>query len=107
VIVPDLIIFLVSFIITFISGYITHKKTSQNLVHIGKYIIHHSFVGLFLIVISFFVFAYKELLFAIGLGIYLSHTIEEILFNKVNYLRAFFIIITVKAKRDNSYEKQY
>lgn len=54
--------------------------------------IHHSVLGVLLLVIGLIVG--NKVVTAIGLGIYLGHVVEEIYFNKRNVITAFFIFVT-------------
>jgi len=94
------LIFLASTSIMFVVGYLISKNTKQHLIHWREYSFHHSILGILLILLSFFFKTYKEIVFPIGLGIYISHGFEEIYFNHISIKKAFFVFVT-KSKKQN------
>jgi hypothetical protein len=94
------LIFSASTIIMFVIGYLISKNTKQHLIRWSKYSFHHSILGLLLILLSVFLKTYKGIVFSVGLGIYISHGIEEMYFNHISIKKAFFVFIA-KSKKQN------
>jgi hypothetical protein len=78
------IIFTFSFTLVF-------KKVSKK-AHSTKLHVHHSVLGVLLLIIGLIV-GNKDVT-ALGLGVYLGHVVEEVYFNKKSLIRAFFIFVT-------------
>ncbi|HEV2339635.1 MAG TPA: hypothetical protein VGT05_02580 [Patescibacteria group bacterium] len=91
-------------IVTFTWVLLTKKqwRKKSNHTNFRNYHIHHSVVGLLLIVIGFF-FApfYGTVISAVGFGLFVSHGVEELYFNHEKITKAFFIFITKGKENDN------
>ncbi|OGG15879.1 hypothetical protein A3D78_02485 [Candidatus Gottesmanbacteria bacterium RIFCSPHIGHO2_02_FULL_39_14] len=89
-------------VIVFISGIITfttilafHERLAYLALRVGRYKIHHSVFGLILVIAGRLITdTFTNILTASGLGMYLSHVIEEMYLNKLNLLKAIFTFIT-------------
>jgi len=88
---------LLSALVTFSFAYfIVSRHLTRDRLFVGPYIIHHSCLGVALIILGSFVVLepVRVITMAIGTGIYLSHVGEEIYFIKTSFWRAPFIFIT-------------
>jgi hypothetical protein len=83
------IITLITLIITFSLNPLLKRLSSKNP---AKLHIHHSVLGVLLIVIG--LIARHKVVVALGLGIYLGHVAEEMYFNKRNVIKALLIFVT-------------
>ena len=57
-----------------------------------KFHIHHSVIGVF--VLGLGILMGNKIVLGIGLGFYLGHVLEEIIFCKTNIIKSFFIFVT-------------
>jgi hypothetical protein len=90
-----IVILLISTILTFIYGVWKAKNYSKKgrrfLLNIKGYQLHHSILGLIIMVIPLIKF--DIIYFWIGLGIFIGHGLEHIFLGEKN-LKAFFIFFT-------------
>ena len=66
------------------------RKANKNIS--PKIHVHHSVLGVLLLAVGLIIG--NKVVAALGLGIYLGHSAEEIYFNKRNFVKAFFIFVT-------------
>jgi Na+/H+ antiporter NhaD/arsenite permease-like protein len=84
-------------IVTIILDFLTHSFSKQlsNKIDDKRYIkvhIHHSVWGVLLLAIGIIIG--NKAVMAIGVGLYIGHVMEEIYFNKRNFITALFIFIS-------------
>ena len=95
-----LIVFL-SGLITFITILAFHERLAYLVLKVGRYKIHHSVFGLILVIAGRIISdSFANMLTASGLGMYLSHIIEEMYLNKINFLKAIVTFITPLNKQN-------
>jgi hypothetical protein len=91
----NVIVFLATTGLTFLYGVLRKKmnakKDNQFLFKFYGYYLHHSLLGLFLIVLP--LFGLSDMLYFVGIGIVIGHGFEEIYFGKKD-LQTFFIFIS-------------
>jgi branched-subunit amino acid transport protein AzlD len=91
----QLLIFIIAAILTFLYGFLRKKisrnKDNQFLLKVRGYYLHHSLLGLALMISP--LFNVNILLFYIGLGIVIGHGFEEVYFGSKN-LKTFFTFIS-------------
>jgi hypothetical protein len=98
------VVFILVGLLTFTSGWIAHRRTSRNLVRIRGYVVHHSVVGVGIVLAGQLMPTLSAEALAAGTAIYLSHTLEEIVFNKVPLLTAAATFVTkdIHIQRDST-----
>jgi len=82
----------VLFAILCFAFYFSLSEFEQPRLVISHYRIHHSVIGVLIIVIGYYYRNY--IIIALGTGIYVSHVIEEMYFNHATLLHALTIFIT-------------
>lgn len=82
--------------IMFVFTLIFFKSLRKRRLLAGQYIIHHSCWGIVLIILSLFLVpeTIKLIVSAVGTGVYLSHIVEEVYFDKTSIWLAPFVFIT-------------
>ena len=89
-----ILVILITTLVTFLIGYFFYDYLHLHPAKFGNTQILHSLLGILLIVFGLYVNRTFGVISAIGLGIYLSHIIEEICLNKAPVLKAFLMFIT-------------
>jgi hypothetical protein len=89
-----ILVTLITTVITFFIGYFFYEELHSHPAKLGNRQIHHSLVGISLIVFGLLINKKFGVISAVGLGIYLSHVIEEIYLNKVPPLKAILMFVT-------------
>ena len=99
-------IVLISTLVTFSTILVFQKKYAYVIVKVGKYHIHHSFHALVIILAGrIFTDNFHNIITAFGLGMYFSHVIEELVFEKNRLFKAFFTFITPLDPRRQIFKK--
>jgi len=86
------LITVVVLVLTFLLNPVFKKINKKRPVRPLKLHVHHSVLGVLLLIIG--IITGNKTVTALGLGIYLGHVMEEIYFNKRNFIMAFFIFVT-------------
>jgi hypothetical protein len=89
-------IFIIIFIalsITFATIYLAQGIHWKG-IRVGEYHIHHSFFALVIMIIGIFIPIYQEITLGIGIGVYISHGLEEYIIHKNSISKSFFVFIT-------------
>ncbi|OGG04038.1 hypothetical protein A2W14_06215 [Candidatus Gottesmanbacteria bacterium RBG_16_37_8] len=85
----------ISGLVTFSTILAFHKRLSYVVVRVGRYKIHHSVFGLVLIIAGRMITdSFANIMTASGLGMYLSHILEEMYLNNIKLTKAIFTFIT-------------
>jgi len=84
-------------IITIALDFLTHSQSKKlsNKIDDKKYIkvhIHHSVTGMLVLAVGIIIG--NRAVMAIGVGIYVGHVLEEMYFNKRNFITALLIFVT-------------
>jgi hypothetical protein len=84
-------------IITIFLDFLSHSysKKLSNKIDDKRYIkvhIHHSVTGMLVLAIGIIIG--NRAIMAIGVGLYVGHVMEEMYFNKRNFITALFIFVT-------------
>lgn len=83
---------ILAIILTFSFDLVFRKSVEKRPFKVGRRKIHHSVLGLLLFAIG--IASRNPIILSIGLGMYLSHGIEEMYFNKTRIPGAFFVFVT-------------
>jgi hypothetical protein len=78
--------------LTFLFDLIFRKTVEKRPFILNRHKIHHSVLGILLLAAG--ISLRNQALLAIGLGMYLSHGVEEMYFNRTRPPKAFFVFIT-------------
>lgn len=89
-----ILVTLFSVLITFLIGFLFYTYLHSHPLKLGSKQIHHSLLGILLIIVGIYINRTFGVISAVGLGIYLGHVFEEIYLNKISPFKALLMFIT-------------